>query len=387
MRLTRADRSLLADWWFTVDRPLLGIFFVLIGVGCILSLAASPAIAVKKGLAPFYFAERHFVFAGLGLATMLAVSSLSPRQVRRLALVLFLVSLALMLWIPLGGPEIKGARRWVFLAGYSLQPSEIGKPALVVLLAWLFAEAAKRSDVPAVPLAIALGVTFSGLLVIQPDVGQTLLVAAVWGALFLLSGQPLRFAALLAPAGAIGFGAAYFAFEHVRRRVARFLDPSSGDNYQIERAIQSFSEGGLMGRGPGEGTIKSVLPDAHTDFIFAVIGEEYGVLACLGLVLLYVGLFHRAFARAWREPDDFVRLAVIGLALLIALQALINMGVNVGLLPAKGMTLPFISAGGSSTLATSLTAGMLLALMRRRPDVGHARKPQLRPTRAGIVVR
>ena len=387
MRLTRADRSLLADWWFTVDRPLLGVCLTLLGAGCILSLAASPAVAVKKGLAPFHFAERHFFFASLGLVVMLAVSALSPRQVRRLALAILLVSLALMLWIPIFGPEIKGARRWVFLAGYSIQPSEVGKPALVVLLAWLFAEAAKRRDVPALPLAAILGLAFSTLLVIQPDVGQTLLMATVWGALLLLSGQPLRWAALLLPLGGVGFGAAYVAFEHVRRRVARFIDPASGDNYQIERAIQSFTEGGLMGRGLGEGTVKSVLPDAHTDFIFAVIGEEYGVLACLGLIVLYGGLFHRAFARAWREPDPFVRLAVIGLALLIVLQALINIGVNVGLLPAKGMTLPFISAGGTSTLAMCLSAGMLLALMRRRPDLSQVRKPQLRPTAAGIVVR
>ena len=387
MRLTRADHSLLADWWFTVDRTLLGILLALIGIGCVLSLAASPAVAVKKGLAPFHFAERHFVFAGLGVAVMLAVSALSPRQVRRLALVLLLASLALMIWIALAGPEIKGARRWVHVAGHSFQPSELGKPALVVLLAWLFAEAAKRDDVPALPVATGLGLAFAGLLVIQPDVGQTLLVASVWAALFLLSGQPLRLAALLLPVGAIGFGGAYFAFDHVRRRVARFIDPSSGDNYQVERAIQSFSEGGLMGRGPGEGVIKSILPDAHTDFIFAVIGEEYGILACIGLMALYVALAQRAFARAWREPDEFARLAVIGLAFLVVLQALINMGVNVGLLPAKGMTLPFVSAGGSSSLGTSLTAGMLLALMRRRPDPGHVRKPQLRPTPAGIVAR
>ncbi|MGE0702158.1 MAG: FtsW/RodA/SpoVE family cell cycle protein, partial [Hyphomicrobiaceae bacterium] len=203
----------------------------------------------------------------------------------------------------------------------------------------------------------------------------------------MLSGQPLKWAAALLPLGALGFGGAWLAFDHVRSRVARFIDPSSGDNYQVERAIQSFSEGGLLGRGPGEGTIKSVLPDAHTDFIFAVIGEEYGILACLGLLALYAYVAWRAFARAWREPDDFARLAVVGLALLVVVQALINMGVNVGLLPAKGMTLPFVSAGGSSSLATSLTAGMLLALMRRRPDVARVRKPQLRPTLDGIVVR
>lgn len=387
MRLTRADRSVLADWWFTVDRRLLGALLVLIGIGCILSLAASPSVALKKGLPAFHFVERHFLFAALGLAIMVAVSAMTPRQVRRLALVLVIAAIALMVWVPLFGPEIKGARRWVHVAGHSFQPSELGKPALVVLLAWLFAEAARRDDVPALPLAVAVGLIYAGLLVIQPDVGQTLLVVAVWGTLFLLSGQPLRWVAALLPVAAAGFGAAWLSFDHVRRRLARFIDPSSGDNYQVERAIQSFSEGGLMGRGPGEGVIKSVLPDAHTDFIFAVIGEEYGVLACLGLVALFGYLGLRAFRHAWHEPDDFTRLAVVGLALMIVLQALINMGVNVGLLPAKGMTLPFVSAGGSSSLSTSLTAGMLLALMRRRRGVAQVRTPQLRPTLDGIVVR
>ena len=387
MKFAREDRSVLADWWFTVDRQLIAVLLALIGIGCILSLAASPAVAVKKGLPPFHFAERHFLFAGLGILLMMGVSLLSPRQIRRLALVLLLASLGLMAWALIGGPEIKGAHRWVRVLGYSLQPSEIGKPALVVLVAWLFSEASIRDDVPAVELAVAIGLIFAVLLVVQPDVGQTMLVAAVWGALFLLSGQPLRWALALVPVGSAGFAGAYFAFDHVRRRVERFIDPSSGDNYQVERAVQSFSEGGLMGRGPGEGVIKSVLPDAHTDFIFAVIGEEYGVLACLALVALFAFVAARAFRYAWREPDGFVRLAVIGLSLLIVLQALINMGVNVGLLPAKGMTLPFLSAGGSSTIAASLTAGMLLALMRRRPDPGRVRKPQLRPTHAGILVR
>lgn len=387
MRLTRADRSVLADWWFTVDRRLLGVILTLIATGCIVSLAASPAVAIKKGLPPFYFAERHFVFAALGVIVMLTVSTLSPRQIRRLALVLLAGAIVLMIWVPLAGPEIKGARRWVHLAGYSFQPSEIGKPALVVILAWLFAEASRRNDVPALPLAVGVGALFAGLVVIQPDVGQTLLVAVVWGTLFFLSGQPLRWAVALVPIGVAGFVGAYFSFDHVRRRVARFIDPASGDNYQVERAIQSFSEGGLMGRGPGEGTIKSVLPDAHTDFIFAVIGEEYGVLACLGLVALFAWVGFRALTQAARQPDDFARLATIGLALIFVLQAMINMGVNVGLMPAKGMTLPFLSAGGSSNLASSLTAGMLLALMRRRPAVDHVRKPQLRPTHDGIILR
>ncbi len=387
MMLTRADRSVLADWWFTVDRQLLSALLLLIAVGCIVSLAASPAVAVKKGLSPFHFAERHFLFAAVGVVVMLAASTLDPRQIRRVSLILLLGALALLVWIALAGPEIKGARRWIYVAGHSFQPSELGKPALVVILSWLFAEAARRTDVPALPLAIGVGALFAGLLVVQPDVGQTMLVASVWAALFLLSGQPLRYALMTVPVGVGVLAGAYIAFDHVRGRINRFIDPSSGDNYQIERAAQSFAEGGLMGRGPGEGTIKTVLPDAHTDFIFAVIGEEYGVVACLALMGIYGYIAWRACRQVWHEPDDFVRLAVVGLALLLVLQALINMGVNVGLLPAKGMTLPFISAGGSSNLASSLTAGMLLALTRRRPALSRIPRPQLRPTTDGIVAR
>lgn len=387
MRLTRADTSLLAEWWFTVDRALLAVLLALFGVGLALSLAASPAVAVKKGLTPFYFAERHFMFAGLGMLVMLAVSTLSPRAIRRIALALFLASLAMMAWALASGPEIKGARRWIHFAGHSFQPSEIGKPALIVLVGWLLAESAQRRDMPALPLALAAGALYCGLLVVQPDVGQTLLVAAVWAALFLLSGHPLKWVLLLLPVGLAGFGVAWLSFAHVRVRLARFLDPSSGDTYQTDRAIQSFTEGGLMGRGPGEGTIKSSLPDAHTDFLFAVIGEEYGALACLVLLALYGYIAYRAFAYAWREPDAAGRLTVIGLALLLVLQASINMGVNVGLLPAKGMTLPFISAGGSSTLAAALTGGMLLGLTRRRPGLTHVKKPQLASSLRSMVAR
>ncbi len=387
MKFTRADRSLLAEWWFTVDRTLLATLFALIAVGLTLSLAASPAVAAKKGLPLFYFAERHFLFAALGVVVMLAVSFLQPSTLRRLSLAVFIVALGLMVWAIVGGFEIKGARRWVHIAGHSLQPSEIGKPALIVLVAWLFAERTRRADVPAVPIAIALLLLFCGLLVLQPDIGQTILVACVWGALFVLSGQPLRYAALFLPVGLAGFAGAWFAFPHVRSRVERFFDPASGDTYQTDRATQSFTEGGLLGRGPGEGTIKTSLPDAHTDFMFAVIGEEYGLLACLALLVLYAVVAARALRFAWREPDAFARLAVIGLALLIVLQAAINMAVNVGLLPAKGMTLPFISAGGSSSMAMSLAAGMLLGFARRRPQLAHVKKPQLSSSLDGIVAR
>jgi cell division protein FtsW len=233
---------------------------------------------------------------------------------------------------------------------------------------------------------MALGLLAASVLlvVLQPDVGQTLLVSFAFGALFFLSGQPVRWAAALVALATVGLAAAYHTLPHVQFRVDRFLHPTPGDNSQIDRAMQSFSEGGFLGRGPGEGTIKSVLPDAHTDFIFAVVAEEYGALACLILLALYAFVVLRAFVRAAEEPDAPTRLAIAGLALIFGLQALINMGVNVGLLPAKGMTLPFISAGGSSTLAVSLTIGMLLALTRRRADPGRLKKPRLGPTLGGL---
>lgn len=370
MRVSRADQSRLAQWWFTVDHTLLAAILSLAAAGVVLSLAASPAVALKKGLPSFHFVERHVMFSLAAIAIMLVVSLFEASAIRRLALALFAVSLAGLVAVHVTGTEINGARRWLRLAGHSLQPSEFAKPAFAVLMGWLFAEAQRRRDMPALPIAVATGGIFAGLLVAQPDVGQTMLVALMWGALFFLSGQPIIAAIALAFVGALGLGAAYNIFPHVASRIDRFLQPSVGDNTQVDRAMQSFAEGGFFGRGPGEGTIKTVLPDAHTDFIFAVVAEEYGVLACLALVAIFAFIVLRALVAASREADARTRLAIQGLALLFGFQALINMAVNVGLIPAKGMTLPFISAGGSSTIAISVTLGMILALTRRRP--GHA---------------
>ena len=375
MRFTRTDDSLLAEWWFTIDRRLLVSLLMLIGAGLIMSLAASPAIAVKKGLPAFHFVERHVVFASVSVVVMLLVSLLGPRYVRRLALGLMLLAIVGMIAVLVFGPEINGARRWISVFGLSLQPSELAKPGFVVASAWLLVEARRVGDATALVISGAFYVAIVGLLVAQPDLGQTLLVSVVWGTLFFLSGQPLRRAAAFAFTAIALFGVAAFTFDHARQRILRFVAPSSGETYQTDRALQSFAEGGLLGRGPGEGTIKTVLPDAHTDFIFAVIAEEFGAVACLLLVGLYGFVLVRAFARARIEPDAFTRLAVMGLALLIVVQAVINMGVNVGLLPAKGMTLPFVSAGGSSSLGTAIAAGLLLALMRRRTDVAHVKLP------------
>ena len=384
MTISRADKSRFAEWWFTIDRALLAAILALLATGVVLSLAASPAVAVKKGLSPYYFVERHVLFSALGFLLMIAVSLLPRLGVRRLALGVFAASIGGLVFVHFTGLEMNGARRWLSLAGYSLQPSEFLKPSLVVVSAWLLAEARKRPDMPALVLAAGLYVIAAALLVIQPDVGQTLLVTITWGTLFFLSGQPVAAAAALAAVSGLGLAGAYYALPHVHFRIDRFLYPTPGDNSQIDRAMQSFAEGGFLGRGPGEGTIKSVLPDAHTDFIFAVVAEEYGALACLALLALFGFVVLRSLMRSAQEPDDATRLAVTGLALVFGLQALINMGVNVGLLPAKGMTLPFISAGGSSTLAISLTVGMLLALTRRRADPQRLKKPRLGPTISGF---
>jgi cell division protein FtsW len=379
MRLSRADRSLLAEWTFTIDRGLLIAMFALIAIGVVLSVAASPAVAIKKGLPTFYFVERHVFFATLGTLLMIVVSFFSPAGVRRLAAGLFIVGVAGMVAVIFSGTQINGAQRWLTFGSYSIQPSEFAKPAFIVILAWLFGEAGSRRDMPALPLGLAFWAVFAAILVAQPDVGQTVLISATAGLIYLLAGLPVIGAAMLVLLGSGGMWMAYVYFPHVQSRFDKYFGSAPMENSQAGRAIQSFTEGGLFGRGPGEGVIKSILPDAHTDYIFAVIGEEYGAVACIALLGVYAFIVARAFKRAAAEPNAPDRLAIQGLALVFGLQALINMGVNIGLLPPKGMTLPFISAGGSSMLALSFTAGMLLALTRWRPDPQRLKKPRWIP--------
>jgi cell division protein FtsW len=282
MRITRADRSVLSEWWFTVDRLTFFGLLLLMGAGLVLSLAASPAIAAKFNLEPFYFVRRQALLIIPCVAILFAASTLTPRQIRRASLIIFIAGIALMAVALLVGPEIKGAQRWLQLGAFSIQPSEFVKPAFVVLTAWLFNESQKRSDVPGIELALVLYGIFALMLVLQPDFGQTLLVTLVWGALFFMAGINLVWIGALAVAGVAGLVSAYVMLPHVASRVDRFLDPASGDTYQADRAFQSFQQGGWFGRGPGEGTVKDVLPDSHTDFIFAVAAEEYGLFAaCL----------------------------------------------------------------------------------------------------------
>src|SRR6516165_7945505 len=339
--ISRFERTPFAAWWWTVDRLLLAAVLALVLGGIVLSLAASPPVASRLGLDPFYFVSRHVLYVIPAIAVMLATSFLPPRHVRRLALVAATLHF---------GAEVKGARRWIVLLGINIQPSEFLKPSLVILIAWLFGESARRPEMPANTIALALlAVALTGL-VLQPDFGQTMLVALVWGALFFLAGMRVIWVGGLAGAAAVGLTAAYLLIPHVARRIQRFLDPASGDSFNIDQALESFQHGGWFGRGPGEGTVKRILPESHTDFVFAVAAEEFGILLCLLLVLLFAFIVLRALRHAMSSEDAFTRFAAAGLAILFGLQAAINMAVNLHLMPAKGMTLPFISFGGSSMI-------------------------------------
>lgn len=367
MKLTRADRSLLSDWWFTVDRLLFSAVLLLMVFGVVLSLAASPSVATRLGLDAFHFFKRHALVIVPAVIVLLGTSLLTPRLIRRVSLAMFVLCMGLMVVTLFVGSEIKGAMRWLQFGGFSVQASEFAKPAFVVMCAWLFSEAQSRDDVPSLPLAVVFYALFVGLLVLQPDFGQAFLVTLVWGGLFFLAGMPFLLVGALAIALLMGVMIAYLTVPHVAGRIDRFLNPSAGDTYQTDRALEAFRNGGWFGTGPGEGTVKQVLPDSHADFVFAVIAEEFGLVACLALVCLFAFVVLRAMVRAYAEGDVFIRMATIGLITLFGLQALINMAVNVGLLPAKGMTLPFISYGGSSLLSMALTMGFVLGLTRWRP--------------------
>lgn len=371
--LSRTDRSLLARWWWTVDHWSIACVALLIASGLLLALAASPAVAHRIGLEPFYFVYRQLSFVAPSLILIFAVSLLGPRDVRRFALLLFAGSFTLMAATLFIGPEIKGATRWLQFGGFSVEPSEFVKPALVVLIATVLAERNRNVQFPGTAIAAALYAMVVGILVLQPDFGQTLLLTVVCAALFFLAGLHWYWMAgfgAVAMAGAIG---TYALVPHVASRVDRFVNPQHGDSFQVSTALSAFTQGGLTGVGPGEGTVKFVLPDAHTDFIFAVAGEEFGLAACVFLIALFGVIVVRALSRALAEKDHFIQLAAAGLAVLFGLQAFINIAVNLSLIPAKGMTLPFVSYGGSSMFALALTTGMLLALTRRRPPIAQRR--------------
>jgi cell division protein FtsW len=365
--VSRAERTFVSDWWWTIDRLLLAALGALMVSGLVFLMAGGPPVAERLGLSTFHFVNRQVVYLLPTIAGLVAVSFLSLRHVRRLALLVYAAAMASCVLALEFGPEIKGAHRWIGFGGFGIQPSEFVKPAFVVLAAWAFSEGARRKDMPGSLMALALLPVTITPLILQPDFGQVVLITLVWCGMFFVAGLHWSWIFGFGGAGLVGIAAAFQFMPHVRGRIERFFDKSSGDSFHVDTAMESFAKGGWLGKGPGEGSVKRILPDAHTDFIFAVTAEEFGIVVCLAVLLLFAFIVLRGLMLARRNENSFCKLAATGLLLMFGLQAAINMAVNVHLIPAKGMTLPFISYGGSSLLSLALGMGFVIALTRRRP--------------------
>lgn len=369
---TRTDTSILGRWWWTVDRWMLMSFLILMVLGALLSLAASPAVAIHHSLESYYFVKRHLLFLIPSLFIMVAVSLMSPKNIVKFCVFMFVGGMILLLVTPFIGFEIKGAKRWINMGLLSIQPSEFVKPAFVVLTAWILSKGVSNPKFPKYTCAILLYASFVGLLVIQPDLGMTVLVTAVWGGQLFLAGLPALWIISSLIAGAGGLVGAYLLLPHVTKRIDRFFEPGDRytDQYQVTQSLEAFTNGGFLGRGPGEGIVKKNLPDAHGDFIFAVAGEEFGLIVCLIILALFAFVVLRSIKRLSYDRNIYILLAGVGLVMEFGFQAIINVSSALHLIPTKGMTLPFISYGGSSMLAIAVAMGMLLGFTRKRMEVG-----------------
>lgn len=370
---SRTDKSLLGSWWWTVDRVTLALLLTLCVFGVVLVAAGSPPVAERNNDPANYFIIRHIIFLVPSLVFLVGLSMANLQQVWRAALILTVIALFCMLLVPLIGAEVKGAQRWLKVGPLSLQPSELIKPAFVVVAAWLITRQKEKPQFKGGLFAGALYFFVIALLLLQPDMGMTFVVTVSFFTVIFLAGLPFRYIVLLAVVALGAALAAYSTFSHVQSRIDRFINPEAGDTYQIDKSLQAFQHGGLFGTGAGQGSVKNTIPDAHADFIFSVAGEELGMLFTVLLVGLYGYIIIRGYNRIMDTDNMFVILASGGLLTMFGLQALVNMGSAVHLLPTKGMTLPFISYGGSSLLSCGIAMGMLLALTRRQGRSGIAR--------------
>ncbi|MBV0890695.1 putative lipid II flippase FtsW [Paracoccus sp. Z118] len=365
----RSGDPILPRWWRTLDKWTLACVVGLFAIGILLGLAASVPLAEKNNLPRFYYVTRQGIFGGVALVVMLVISMMSPRQVRRVGVMVFAISFVTVALLPFIGTDFgKGATRWLSLGFTSIQPSEFLKPGLVALLGWFMAASQEVGGPPGKSFAALMTLAVVVILAMQPDFGQASLVLFSWGVMYFIAGAPMLYLMAAAGLALIGGVFAYSNSEHFARRIDGFLSPEIDPRTQIGYATNAIQEGGFFGVGVGEGTVKWSLPDAHTDFIIAVAAEEYGFIMVLIVILLYATVVSRSLLRLTGERDPFARIAGTGLACAFGIQALINMGVAVRLLPAKGMTLPFVSYGGSSVIASAIAMGMLLALTRSRPQ-------------------
>jgi cell division protein FtsW len=377
--MSRLDEGFAARWWRSVDHALLFIVAALMLFGVVLGFAAGPGAAARMGIEDsLHFPMRQLAFLGPAIIVLIGASMLTPLQARRLGAVIFAAAFVLLIAAVLFAPEINGAKRWVSLGFMSLQPSELLKPGFVVFAAWMLAEGARDPRFPGAAIATALYAFCAILLALQPDYGQAALLTMVWMAMFFVAGGSIVWLALVAIIGVVGFVGGYLFSPHVARRIDAFLSPEHGGNYQVDKALEAIGNGGLLPRGGADAaSVKLSLPDAHTDYIFAVAAEELGLILCVVIVSLFAAFVIRSYVKATAMKSVFARSAVCGLAALIGLQSLINIGVNLRALPAKGMTLPFISSGGSSLLAAALTVGLVLSLTRRQSHA--ARRKDVMP--------
>jgi cell division protein FtsW len=370
-RYGRSDRSAVGRWFWEIDRVLLLLIAVLIGIGLIAVAAASPAAGARLSggnvhFADLYYFYRQIAWIGIGVPVMIAISMMPKDRARRLSLFGAGFFLILLIFVPIIGPQVNGARRWINIGVGQLQPSEFLKPFYVVSMAWLLSLRESDKSLPVFALSVLPVGIVAYLLMKQPDFGSTIIFVAVWIAMLALAGLSLRMLGILGVAGLAGIVLAYFFYDVATQRINEFLF-NSGDNFQVENAMRTLTAGGLFGVGPGAGTHKFGLPEPHTDYIFSVVGEEFGLIACLAIALLYLTIVARVLVKLLDEDSPFTILAAAGLVIQFGLQAMINMLVNVQLAPSKGMTLPFISYGGSSMLALSIGMGLLLAFTRRNP--------------------
>ncbi len=365
----RSGDPVLPRWWRTIDKWSLSCILILVGIGLLLGLASSPPLAAKNGLEPFHYVTRQAIFGGMAMAVMFSVSMMSPTVVRRLAVLGFLCAFAALAMLPVLGTDFgKGAVRWYSLGFASVQPSEFLKPGFIVMAAWLLAASQELGGPPGKTYSFVLTIVIVLMLALQPDFGQAALILFAWGVMYFVAGAPMMILIVLAGLVILGGSFAYSNSEHFARRIDGFLSPDLDPNTQLGYATNAIREGGFFGVGVGEGQVKWSLPDAHTDFIIAVAAEEYGLICVLVIIMLYAVIVVRSLLRLMKERDPFIRLAGTGLACAFGVQAMINMGVAVRLLPAKGMTLPFVSYGGSSLIAGGIAVGMLLAFTRTRPQ-------------------
>jgi len=365
----RVTEPVIPRWWRTIDKWSLTAIMVLFGIGLLLGLAASVPLASRNGLDDFHYVQRQAFFGVVALITMAGVSMMPPVMIRRLGVIGFVFTLIALMLLPFVGTDFgKGAVRWFSFGFASIQPSEFLKPGFMVVVAWLMAASQDLNGPPGKSVSFGLMLVVMLLLVIQPDFGQAALILFGWGVIYFVGGAPITLIAIILGMVIFGGTIAYESSEHFARRIDGFLNPEIDPRSQIGYATNAIQEGGFFGVGVGEGQVKWTLPDAHTDFIIAVAAEEYGLILVLVILALYATIVVRSLYRLTRERDPFTRLAGTGLACIFGVQAMINMGVAVRLLPAKGMTLPFVSYGGSSVIAAGITVGMLLALTRARPQ-------------------